>query len=151
MKQQKHRQQRNDGHEEETGGHITEELRLRRSAGNQQEKSGMAEVEKVDCATKVGGQLCNIKAVKLNGCVCTRCWPDMQTYSCSPEYSEQTKTALFHKFLGCWADYVVTNWELTLRSRHITEEIMDSLGLTGVEKPHAEHLLLFSMATPVSL
>lgn len=46
---------------------------------------------------------------------------------------------------------VVTNGELILHSQHITQEIMGSLDLTGVAKPHAEHLLFFSMATPVSL
>lgn len=44
-----------------------------------------------------------------------------------------------------------TNCELMLHSRCIAWEIMGTLGLTGVAKPCAEHLLLLSMETTVSL
>lgn len=95
----------------------------------------------MDCAINVGGQLCNVKAVKLKGQV------DNQT-----EIKGRSGRPISYKFRGkIQDDCDLTIWKLILHSQHITSEIMGSAGLTRVAKTHAEHLLLFSMATPASL
>lgn len=53
MKQQKHREWRNDGAEKKIGGHIKEGLSQRRRAGRQQES---VKGQNVDRAIKVGGR-----------------------------------------------------------------------------------------------
>lgn len=72
MKQTTHRQQRNDGNKKnrweatlKRDSDRGKDLGITKGENTKGRKS--VKGKNVDCATKVGGQLCNIKAVKLNG------------------------------------------------------------------------------------
>ncbi len=70
MKQQTHRQQRNDGNKKRLEATLKRDSDGggERGIGKRESRKGGENVKGqiVDCATKVGGQLCNVKAVKLN-------------------------------------------------------------------------------------
>lgn len=100
MKQQKRRQRRNDGDEaKKIRGHVKEGFRARGGETGKGRRS--VKGQNVDCAAKVRGQLCNVKAVKRFGRVETKGW----TSTSSPWYWRQTNKRLIHNYFeggGCY-------------------------------------------------